>query len=64
MLLTISFFVMFAIHKAEAQYIESFGRIIVGLLWICAGLILATGIYTIITGRHPMKLFIQYLFAP
>jgi len=53
-LLTISFFVLFAKRMIEARGLKVFGCIIVILLWICAALILGGGIYTMAKGRCPM----------
>ena len=53
-LLTISFFVLYAVHKTECDGLKKFGRVISVLLWISALMILSMGIYVMITGRHPM----------
>jgi len=53
-LLTVSFFVLFAIRKTDLKSLKIFGYIIAVLLWISAVLVLAAGIYTVSTGRHPM----------
>jgi len=44
-LLTVSFFVLFALQKVESKKLKSFGRVIAMLLWICAALVLLTVIY-------------------
>ncbi len=53
-LLTISFFVIFTLNKVNSKQLRNFGMAIVVLLWISAGLIFCLGIYTIVTGEHPM----------
>ena len=57
-LLTVSFFVLFALQKAESNKLKSFGRVIAMLLWICAALVLLSGIYAAsltCTGFCPLK---------
>jgi len=53
-LLTFSFFVLFTIRKMEKGNLKVFGKIIVALLWVCAALILLTGIFSKSAGRCPM----------
>lgn len=53
LLLTISFFVLFAIRKAQEQGLKAFGYVIAALLWIGAVLVFSAGVYTISTGHHP-----------
>jgi len=53
-LLTISFFVLFALRKTETQGLRAFGYVIAALLWVGVLLILSLGLYTISTGRYPM----------
>ena len=54
MLLTVSFFVMAVVRKVEEKALQSFGRIVVLLLWVSATMIFAAGLYTISSGRCPM----------
>jgi hypothetical protein len=54
LLLTVSFFVLFAIRKAETGGLKVFGYVIAALLWVCATLAFSAGIYAIATGRHPV----------
>lgn len=54
-LLTISFFVLFANRKVEQQNLKTFGTIIAVLLWLSAALVFSTGIYSLSTGGHCMK---------
>ena len=45
MLLTVSFFVLLAARKADAQGVKAFGYVLAVLLWISAALILSMGNY-------------------
>ncbi len=54
LLLTVSFFVLYALQRPEVKGIKVFGYVIVALLWISALIIFSTGIYTITTGKHPI----------
>lgn len=51
-LLTISFFVLFATRKVETQGLKVFGYVIAVLLWVAAALIFSTGVYSLTTGKH------------
>lgn len=53
-LLTASFFVLFAIEKVAGQGLKTFGRVVAALLIIVAVLLLSVGVYTVSTGRHLM----------
>jgi len=53
-LLTISFFVLFALRKIETEGLKAFGYIIATLLWIGAALVLSVGLYAVASGRQPM----------
>ncbi|MEW6008155.1 MAG: hypothetical protein AB1629_00775 [Candidatus Omnitrophota bacterium] len=53
-LLTVSFFVIFTLGKLTSKQLRNFGIAIVILLWFSAALIFCLGIYTIVTGEHPM----------
>ncbi|MCX5657229.1 MAG: hypothetical protein NTZ48_03245 [Candidatus Omnitrophica bacterium] len=53
MILTVSFFVLFALRKLEAGALKVFGFVIVALLWISAGIIFSSGMYTLATGNLP-----------
>jgi len=61
--LTVSFFVLFAAERARSPGLQKMGRALAVLLWGCAALILATGLYTLLTGRHPALPLIQYLLS-
>jgi hypothetical protein len=59
MLLAVSFFILFAVRKAEAQSLKAFGYVVAGLLWCAALLVFSAGIYTISTGGCPMQKMMQ-----
>jgi hypothetical protein len=44
MLITVSFFVMFALNKTEKSVLRIFGMVAVGLLWISALIIFSAGL--------------------
>ena len=64
LLLTVSFFVLLVVRKAEPHGLKAFGYVIAGLLWACTLLIFAAGVYTISTGRHPLLAAIHHMGAP
>ncbi len=53
-LITISFFVLFAHRKVEDKSLKAFGYVVVALLWIAAATVFATGIYVSSQGCCPM----------
>lgn len=53
-LLTVSFFVLLAISKSASANLKKFGYAIAVLLWICAALVLGTGICTLSKGYCPL----------
>lgn len=57
--LTISFFVMVTIQKIENRGLKSFGNLVIFLLWVCALMLFLSGIYAVITGRHPIVMIIH-----
>lgn len=59
LLLTVSFFVLYALQRPEVKGLKAFGYVITALLWISALLIFSTGIYTLTTGKHPVISAIQ-----
>lgn len=59
LLLTVSFFVLFAIRKAENQGLKAFGYVIAALLWVSTVLVFSVGIYVLSTGRHPLMPMMQ-----
>jgi hypothetical protein len=54
MILAVSFFVMAVARRAEDKGLQSFGRIVVLLLWLSATMVFATGLYGISSGRCPL----------
>ena len=57
--LAISFFVMFTMLKIENRGLKNFGNLVVFLLWFCALMLFLSGVYAIITGRHPIVMIIH-----
>ena len=45
MMVTVSFFVLFAVSKAEQKQLKAFGWVVAGLLWLCAFVVLTGGMY-------------------
>jgi hypothetical protein len=63
--LTISYFVMLTLRKVEGRGMKGFGNMVVFFLWVCALVIFLSGVYAIVTGRHPMVMIIhQVIKAP
>lgn len=60
-LLTVSFFVLFALRKVEQGGLKAFGQAIAVLLWIAAALVLSVGVYTVSTGKHPVMSMMQQM---
>jgi len=54
LLLTVSFFVLLSLRKAEAKEIKIFGYVVAALLWLAALAVSSAGLYTLATGRCPM----------
>ena len=54
MLLTVSFFVLFAVRKVETKALKTFGYVVAALLWAAATVVFLVGLYVVITGKHPM----------
>jgi len=53
-ILTVSFFVLFALRKVDASGLKAFGFVVAALLWLSALLVFSGGIYTLSTGRCPI----------
>ncbi len=63
--LTISYFVMLTLRKVESRGFKNFGNLVIFFLWVCALVIFLSGVYAILTGRHPMVMIIhQAIKAP
>ena len=59
MLLTASFFVLFAIEKAREKDLKMFGKIVAAVLIIVSSLIFSKGLYIMVTGECPMMKTMQ-----
>jgi hypothetical protein len=57
--LVISYFVMLTMQKIDNRGLKSFGNVVVFLLWFSALIIFLSGIYAIVTGRHPIVMIIH-----
>ena len=55
LVLTVSFFVLFALREVKSNVLKAFGYVVASLLWISALVIFSAGIYTLATGRCPMQ---------
>lgn len=55
MLLTISFFVLFALQRVVSHKLKLFGALVAVLLWTSALLVFSAGVSNIINGRPPFK---------
>lgn len=58
LLLTISYFVLLTLNKAE-KGLKTFGKLVATVLLIAALVIAATGIYVVVTGTCPMMSMMQ-----
>ncbi|MBP7217095.1 MAG: hypothetical protein KBA46_07440 [Candidatus Omnitrophica bacterium] len=54
LLLTVSFFILFALRKVELPGLKAFGYVVAALVWAASVVVFSAGIYTISTGRCPM----------
>lgn len=52
MILTVSFFVLFAIKKTEEKGLKTFGYVITGMLWFCAVVVFSAGIFVMASGNR------------
>lgn len=48
LLLTTSFFVLYALRKETSKGLQIFGKVVVVFLWLAAGIVLFTGVYTLV----------------
>jgi hypothetical protein len=53
MMLTVSFFVLFAVKKVEEKGLRAFGWAVAVLLWVVAALVFSAGIFALTTGCGP-----------
>ena len=61
LLLALSFFILFALRKTEAQGLKAFGYVIAAFLWVGVLLMVLAGMYVVSTGRHPMMDMMQQM---
>ena len=54
MLLTASFFVLFAIERAKEKDLKMLGKIVAAVLLVVSCLIFSKGLYIVITGENPV----------
>jgi len=59
MLLTVSYFVLFAQRKVDGGALKAFGYVVAALLWFGSVLFASAGVYTLATGRCPMMAAMQ-----
>ncbi len=59
LVLTVSFFVLFALREVKSNVLKAFGYVIAALLWVSALLIFSGGIFTLATGKCPMQKMMQ-----
>jgi hypothetical protein len=52
-LLTVSFFVLFALKQVEEKVLKTFGLVVAVLLWVSAALVFSAGIFAISSGCGP-----------
>jgi hypothetical protein len=55
LVLTVSFFVLFALREVKSNVLKAFGYVVAAFLWISALLIFSVGIYTLATGKCPIQ---------
>lgn len=55
LVLTVSFFVLFALREVKSNVLKAFGYVIAALLWVSALLIFSGGVFTLATGKCPMQ---------
>jgi len=54
-LLTISFFVLFALRKVEEKALKAFGYVVVSFLWLAALVVFSGAVYKTAKGTMAMK---------
>jgi len=70
LLLTLSFFVLLSIRKAETKGLKIFGYVVVGILWVGILAIILGGVYKIAKDGYQVKcmmhkkMMIQQISAP
>ena len=58
-LLTMSFFVLFALRKIEEKFLKNFGYVVVGFLWLSTLVVFSNAIYKVAQGSVVMKEMIK-----
>jgi glucan phosphoethanolaminetransferase (alkaline phosphatase superfamily) len=58
-LLSISFFILLVLNTIKSEGLKILGYCLAVLLWVSAALVFSAGIYTISTGRNPMKCMME-----
>ena len=58
-LLTVSFFVLFALRKIEEKALKGFGYVVVGFLWLAALVVFSGAVYKMAQGPASMKGMMQ-----
>ena len=61
LLLTISFFVLYAVKRTATRGLRNFGYLVAVLLWLSALLVASVGYYALLTGQHPAIMVIQQI---
>jgi len=59
LVLTVSFFVLFALREVKSNVLKAFGYVVAALLWLSALLVFSGGVYTLATGKCPMQKMMQ-----
>jgi len=59
LILTLSYFVLLSLRKAESSPLKPFGYVVAALLWISALLVFAGGMYTLSAGRFPRHMMMH-----
>ena len=59
LLLTLSFFVLSALHKIEGKGLKAFGYVVVGFLWLAALVVFSGAVYKMAQGSVIMKGMMQ-----
>ncbi len=62
-LLTVSFFVLFTLRKAETQGLKAFGYVVAVLLWLAAFLFFSVGVYTVSSGNRLIMPMMQQMMG-
>jgi hypothetical protein len=58
-LLTLSFFVLYALRKVEEKPLKTFGYVVVGFIWLAALIMFSGAVYKMAKAPMPMKYMMQ-----